>query len=192
MADQNAPDFSLPWCLALSEDPSFQPIPTASRIIHESTGENNLLGNVLANKRSIPGVQTFIKRPCPNSSSPHHNLEIYMLFSLGRGVDGLAGTAHGAIIALMLDEVMAQLAAEIFGRYNIVTANLDVAFKRRLYTPRVVLARAFMEEGEEEAKRGSSRGENKRRLNIIGRVEDGEGSIFAEGRSVFAKLRPKL
>lgn len=192
MPNEETSDFSLPWCLALSKDRSFQPIPTASRITHESTGENNLLAGVLANKWSIPAVQTFIKRPCPYSSSPHHNIQVYMLFSLGRGVDGIAGTAHGAIVALMLDEVMGHLAAEVFGRDNIVTARLDVGFRRRLNTPRVVLARAFMEEGEEEAKRGSGGGKNKGKLEIMGRVEDGEGGVFAEGRSVFVRLRPKL
>ena len=115
-----------------------------------------------------------------------------MLFSLGCGVDGITGTAHGAIVALMLDEAMGQLAAEVFGRHNIVTARLDVAFKRRLNTPRVVLAKTFMKEGEEEAKRGSVRGENKGKLEIMGRVEDEEGDVFAEGRSIFVGLRQKL
>ena len=55
----------------------------------------------------------------------------------------------------MLDEVMGQLAAEIFGRYNIVTASLDVTFKRRLKTPRVILTRAYTEESGEDVKRGS-------------------------------------
>ena len=115
-----------------------------------------------------------------------------MLFSLGCGVDGIAGTAHGAIIALMLDEVMGQLAAEIFGRYNIVTASLDVTFKRRLKRPRVILARAYTEEGGEDVKRGSFRGENKRKLKIIGGVEDGEGGIFAEGKKRLRKVTTKI
>lgn len=115
-----------------------------------------------------------------------------MLLSLGRGVEGISGTAHGGIIALMLDEVMAHLASEMFGRDNIMTANLNVEFKRRLDTPRVVLARAYMEEGGEEVKRGDFRGEDRRKVKIRGRIEDGEGGVFAEGTSVFVKLRPKL
>ena len=78
--------------------------PTLSHLVHASTTEHNLLGNELATERSIPAVQTFIKRPHPNNnvSTPlHNNIEIYMLFSLDHGVDGIAGTAHGAIIALM-------------------------------------------------------------------------------------------
>ena len=56
---------------------------------------------------------------------------------------------------------MGQLAAEVFGRYNIVTAGLDVKFKRRLDTPRVVLAKTYMEDGGEEVK-GDVRGESGR------------------------------
>ena len=107
-------------------------------------------------------------------------------------MDGIAGTADGSIIALMLDEVMGQLAAEIFARYIIVTASLDVAFKKWLDTLRVVLVRAYTEGGEEDVKRGNIRGEIRRKLKIIGRVEDGQGGIFAEGTSVFVELRPKL
>lgn len=196
MHEERTADFSLPWCIALFKDPSLQRIPTAFRVIHGSTLANNLLGIELFNERSIPAVQTFIKRrPRPkNVCSPHdhHDIEICMLLSLGRGVEGIAGTAHGGIVALMLDEVMAQLASEIFGRDSIITANLNVEFKRRLDTPRVVLAKAYMEDGGEEVKGGDDRGESRRRLKIRGRIEDGEGGIFAEGTSVFVKLRPKM
>lgn len=74
-----------------------------------------------------------------------------MLFSLGRGVEGIVGTGHGAIVALMLDEVMAAVAAEVFGRHGIITGALEVRFKRRLETPRVVLARASLKRVQEEA-----------------------------------------
>ena len=104
----------------------------------------------------------------------------------------MAGWAHGAIIALMLDEVMGQVAAEVFGRYNIVTAGLGVRFRTRLVTPKVALARAYMGEGGEDVRRGDGRGGDRRKLKIIGRVEDGEGGIFTERASEFVKLRPKL
>ena len=107
-------------------------------------------------------------------------------------MEGIAGTAHGGVVALMLDEVMAHLASEVFGRDSIMTKNLNVEFKRRLDTPRVVLARAYMEGGEEEFKGGDSGGKGRRKVKIRGRIEDGEGGIFAEGTSVFVKLRPKL
>ena len=107
-------------------------------------------------------------------------------------MEGIAGTAHGGIIALMLDEVMAHLASEVFGRDSIITKSLNVEFKRRLDTPRVVLARAYMERVEEQVEGGDFGGESGRKLKIRGRIEDEEGGIFAEGTSVFVRLRPKL
>lgn len=111
-----------------------------------------------------------------------------MLFSLGRGVEGIAGTGHGAIVALVLDEVMGTLAAEVFGRYGVITAALEVRFKRRLETPRVVLAKAALE----GVRNGVAGEEMRKKIEILGTVEDGEGGVLAEGRTVFVRLRPRL
>ena len=180
-------DFSPSWCTALLQDPNLRAITTASRVSHPSTGENSLLATTLANSPCIRAVKTFL-RNSSNNTSQAQTPEVYMLFSLGRGVDGIAGTCHGAIIALMLDEVMGALAAEVFGRYNIVTTRLDVGFHKRLDTPRVVLTRAILE----GADRNNAVGEGARRVKIIGTVEDGENGVFATGKSEFAKLKERL
>jgi len=64
-----------------------------------------------------------------------------------------------AMVALMLDEVMGTLAAEVFGRYNIVTTRLDVGFKRRLDISRVYLRELSWRElrGELGWRRGRGR-----------------------------------
>ena len=67
---------------------------------------------------------------------------------------GIASTSHGAIIALMLEQVMGQLAAEVFGCHNIVTARLEVGFQRRLNMPRAFLAKAFMRGMRRKLKEG--------------------------------------
>lgn len=112
MTDEILSDFSLPWCKALSEDATLQLIVTDSRTYHCSTGENSLLASSLANPSCIRAVQTFIRR---GPSASLAQTEIYMLFSLGRGVECIAGTGHGAIVALMLDEVMARLPRRCLG-----------------------------------------------------------------------------
>lgn len=185
MTDEILSDFSFPWCKALSEDATLQPIVTDSRTYHSSTGENSLLASSLANPSCIRAVQTFIRRG-PTASLAQ--TEIYMLFSLGRGVEGIAGTGHGAIVALMLDEAMATLATEVFGRNGIITAALEVRFRRRLDTPRVVLARASPKGVNEEV--GPEK--DRKKVEILATVEDGEGGVFADGRSVFVRLKPKM
>lgn len=129
MTHEHTSDFSLPWCLALSEDPNFKLIPTASRRDDESTGENSLLANALANERCIRAVKTFVKRPNLESPSAHNNIEVYKLYSLGHGVNGHPGIAHGAIVTLMLDEVMYQIVSEIHRRYDSLTARLAIKLK---------------------------------------------------------------
>lgn len=97
-----------------------------------------------------------------------------MLFSLGRGVEGIAGTGHGATVALMLDEMMAAVAAEVFGRHGIITGALEIRYKRRLEMPRVVIARASLKRVQEEA--GAER--ERKQLEIFrGGGRWGRGSI---------------
>lgn len=80
--------------------------------------------------------------------------------------------------------MISHLAIEIFDRYNIITVKLNIAFKRRLNTSRMILARIFIKEDNEEVKGGSGEVKNKRKLKVRERIENKEGGIFAEDRSV--------
>lgn len=124
-------------------------------------------------------MQTYLKQ-VPDSNTPQDMTEVRMVFSLGDGVNGIAGTCHGGLIGLMLDEVTGQLAAEVFGRYNIITAGLQVAYKRKLSTPAVVLCRAWLGEAKD------------RKLKIEGTIEDGMGGVYAIGQTVFVKTDSRL
>ena len=87
-----------------------------------------------------------------------------------------------------------QLSAEAFGRYNIVTGRLEVEYKKRLTTPRVVLATASVEiqRAAAQGETGELDKEKKRKSAIVGQVEDGEGGVFAKGKAVYVRLRPNL
>lgn len=97
-----------------------------------------------------------------------------MIFSLGDGVNGIAGTCHGALIALMLDEIAGQLVAELFGRYSIITAAMKISYKRKLPTPAIVLCRAWLAETVKV-----------RKAIVDGTIEDGMGEAYASGQTVF-------
>ena len=177
MPEEATSDFSLPWCCALFDSPAWKVIPTLSRQRPKGDTENSLLADSLWNDRGVRAMQTFIKS---NNRSPS-DMEVLQLFSLGSGINGISGTCHGAIISLMLDEGAAQLATGLFGRYEIVTGALNVRFKRRLETPRVVLCRAWLEGPVQE-----------RKLTIKGTVEDGVGGVFATGETIFVRLKANL
>jgi len=153
----------------LKFDMMFYSIINIVRISRYLEFENVFLATTLATTSCIRAVKTFIRRG-PTASLAQ--LEIYMLFSLGRGVEGIAGTGHGAIVALMLDEVMAGVAAEVFRRHGIITGALEVRYKRRVETPRVVLARASLK-GVKEG--GEAEKDRKKREILLGRWKMGKG-----------------
>lgn len=103
-----------------------------------------------------------------------------MLFSLGSGVDGISGVCHGSIVALMFDEAFGQLMANFFDRDWLITAELVVSFKRPLMTPAVVLCTTWIETEPEG-----------RKTWMRGRLEDGLGSVYAEGKALYLKRKIK-
>lgn len=180
MPQEPSHDFSQPWCLAIARDPAWKLIPTSSRATHPASTENSLVAETLRTARAVRAVQTYVKQS-PGGAAPPERTEVRMMFSLGEGVNGIAGTCHGGLIGLMLDEVTGQLAAEMFGRYHIITAEMKVAYKRKLLTPATVLCRA----GLAEEVKG-------RKAVVDGTIEDGMGKVYATGQTVFVKLNSKL
>lgn len=172
-------DLSQPWCLAIANDPAWKLIPTLSLAQDPASTENSLLAETLSTTRGIRAVQTYLKQR-PDHAEQQDRTEVRMMFSLGDGVDGIAGTCHGGLIGLMLDEVTGQLASEVFGRYNIITAGLQVVYKRKISTPTAVLCSAWL---------GEVKG---RKARVEGRIEDGLGGVYATGQTVFVALDRRL
>jgi acyl-coenzyme A thioesterase PaaI-like protein len=184
MPPEHPGGFSSPWAQAIIEDPLWEPVVTYSRVAHPSRGtENAFLAQSLNGPECVRAVLSFHRFPrstsCPPAAASYAHHEARMIFSLGSGLDGHSGFAHGAVIGLLIDEVMGQCVATVFGR-SIVTAELNVQFKKMLPTPSVVLCRAWIE--EEPAGR---------KIRLKATVEDGEGGLFATGGGLFILVKPK-
>ena len=192
MREEALSDFSLPWCQAIFADPAWKPILTLTRLDGTSS---TFFSKTLRTPEGIRAVQSFEKlssSPGSGSSSgggggggedEEDIEEVCMLFSLGQDLEGLAGMCHGAVIMLMLDEVMGLMVAVKTGAFNSATATLNVGFKKGLGTPRVVLCRAWVDKG---------RRPQGRKWWVKGTVEDGEGGVFATGEALFIGLREML
>jgi acyl-coenzyme A thioesterase PaaI-like protein len=103
-----------------------------------------------------------------------------MLFSLGTGVNGHDGFSHGGFIGTMIDEIGGQCTSVIFGT-DIVTGEMTVRYRKMLPTPSIVLCRAWVEEEPEG-----------RKVWIRASVEDGHGGVFATGKTLFIRTKPKI
>lgn len=103
-----------------------------------------------------------------------------MLFSLGSGVNSIAGVCHGSIVTLMLEETFGQLMTHFFERDELITADLGVSFKRPLRTPVVVLCTDRIKREPEG-----------RKTWLNGDIRDGNGTVFTEGKGLYLRRKAK-
>ncbi|KAJ5242458.1 Thioesterase superfamily [Penicillium citrinum] len=173
---------SNPWANSLISSEDYKPIPTDSRTMKPS-GEDGYFANTLGTPKTIPHVLTLQRRdiPAPPSKPPTWlpatkqqvedakvnptpsamPADIIMLFDLASpGLSGHPGTAHGGIIATLIDEAMSLAVAahanvnsgsdsgigsrsnvEDNPRGSIFTSQLDVRYKRRVVNPALLVVR---------------------------------------------------
>ncbi|ORX97800.1 HotDog domain-containing protein [Clohesyomyces aquaticus] len=105
--------------------------------------------------------------------------EALMLVSLGDALDGGINRLHGGVTATLLDHVMGVLISFLH-RDTSATAELAIKYKIAIKTPMVLLCRARIVR------------EKGRWIETVGWIEDGEGTVFAEGKGAFVKSRSKI
>lgn len=164
---------SVPWALEIFNDPSLQTVtyPTGEERDPNDTGDT-FCQDTLATADTIAAWQTFYK---PASQDGPH--EVLFLLKLGSGLNGHIDTCHGGFVSLMLDEVMGVVADyEKATGTGSMTASLKVDYKRPVKTPGIVLCRAIVTKREG------------RKLWATGTVEDGRGTVLAQGEGLFLEV----
>lgn len=190
MPTEQIEDFSPTWAQAIINDPEWKQVSTWGREeVAPTSTENALLGRTLNQPDGVRAVLSFNRYPSPPSSSSSSpsatpskskGFETCMLFSLGTGVNGHDGLSHGGFIGTMIDEVCGQCTLAIFGK-EIVTGEMTLRYKKMLPTPSIVLCRAWVEEEPQG-----------RKIWIGASVEDGHGGVFATGKTLFIRTKPKI
>ncbi|KAF2737697.1 hypothetical protein EJ04DRAFT_574427 [Polyplosphaeria fusca] len=203
---------SLDWCNTLLSDPSITEIPRRLQI--RDSAPNTFFTKTLITDDGVraflalcrsgrgrpgsptntntAGIELLGAETSPTSSSgtmashdhstkaPQPSLddgpESLLLVSLGAGLDGGLARLHGGVTATLLDQVMGTLIS--YMHENVcATAELTVKYKRMVRTPCVLLCR------------GRIAVEKGRWIETIGSVEDGNGTVFAEGTGSFVKSK---
>ncbi|TKA23749.1 hypothetical protein B0A50_07030 [Salinomyces thailandicus] len=177
------PTLQVPWCQKLLSSPSLQGVSEfASRFQPGDERSNNIFQQTLYNGKAVLAHVSFT-RPCQEPDATT-GIEECNLISLGTGVDGKNGRAHGGFNALILDQLTGGCAYSSAGPNPIppATAWLNVEYKAPIDTPGVVLARAWVT------------GMERRKIWVSGVIEDGEGKVLATARSLYVTARtgPKL
>jgi uncharacterized protein (TIGR00369 family) len=161
-----------PWVQTLLSDRTVTKSQLSRRSPVPAEGvSNSLFASTLHTDRA---VRAYIS--C-SRTSPSSNHETYIIVSLGDGLDGAGGRLHGGFIAALLDQVMGSAAVMVREMGSSpATKEMYVRFRKPVATPGVILGRARVE-----------RVEGKRSW-VKGWVEDGRGTVYAEGEATFVRV----
>ncbi|KAF2489669.1 hypothetical protein BU16DRAFT_162443 [Lophium mytilinum] len=170
---------SIPWCNALLEDPAYVvlrgfPPRTPSR----GTTCHTLTRDTLNTRTTMPAVVSLYKKPLEGNFIA----EATVLVALGSDVNGHADTAHGGLVATIMDEcagLIQRLSQTIGGdaRCPIYTAYLNVRFKQPVKTPGVVAV---------DSKIVSMEGRKKK---VLVQMKDQGRSVLAEAEALFVRSK---
>ncbi|KAK4547540.1 hypothetical protein LTR36_000497 [Oleoguttula mirabilis] len=174
----NHPDFAAPWCQTLLSDPNLQWAEELTSVFADRSVTNSMFNTTLNTSHAIK-ARLFFRRPSPEPDAAVQREESCMLLSVGDGVDGKAGRAHGGFNALILDQVTGVCAHHAApGANPPATATMTVDYKAPISTPGVILARAWATE------------HTGRKIWCRAVIEDGEGKVLASGKALFICPRP--
>ncbi len=172
------PDFDLPWCKTILSSDISQ-LEDAVKHLQDMQDKvsNSMFRQTLYTPEAIRAQVNF-QRPTtePDAIKPW---EYCYLLSLGSGVDGKSGRAHGGFNSLILDQVTGMVASRVSGSFAPATATMTVDYKAPINTPGVVLVRCWAVE-----KQG-------RKTWLKARIEDGEGKLLAGAKALFIDPKPE-
>ncbi|KAI1634905.1 HotDog domain-containing protein [Biscogniauxia mediterranea] len=97
------------------------------------------------------------------------------LLDLGGDLNSYAGTMHGGLYGVLMDEVMGT-AANLQSPHGAYTVRFQTDYRRQIRTPQVVLVR-----GRVTRREG-------RKLFVRGTIEDEDGNIMAEGSGLWLSM----
>ncbi|KAF2166417.1 hypothetical protein M409DRAFT_54768 [Zasmidium cellare ATCC 36951] len=172
------------WVQDIVNDPECKEIPFQSRTITRNSTLHSLFNRTLATLDTLRACQSFLRlRPVKENENPDTDdgkkKEALLVASMGHGLDGHPGLAHGGTIATLFDEGLSLGALQVLDK-AFMTAHSFIKYKAAVPTPSVVLLRCYCEKWEG------------RKAWIKGTMEDGEGKIYAEAESLFIIAKTKL
>lgn len=172
-------DFDIPWCKdLLQSDIEVVEIPTRkdkSPSPNDDEVSNSMFARTLYTETAIRAQVNF-KRPTSEPDAITTTEYCYLL-SLGSGVDGKSGRAHGGFNALILDQMTGTVASQVSGSFAPATATMTVDYKAPIDTPGVILCRGWAVEKE------------RRKVWAKARIEDGSGRVLASAKALFISAR---
>ncbi|KAK2060231.1 thioesterase superfamily protein, partial [Colletotrichum caudatum] len=175
---------SIPWCAKI-----LSAFSSPHHVVHVSqnrtvlpTRENQYVGGTLNTPDTITAWLVLHPRP----QAPEWKVdELCSLVTFNYGMIGFPGTAHGGVIALVLDEVtgihiVAQRPEGAEANKDFRTGYLNISFYKPVPAPGTVFVRSriFKVEG--------------RKHYVAAQMEDEHGEVLAKAEVLYISIRNKL
>ncbi|KAK5094193.1 hypothetical protein LTR70_004235 [Exophiala xenobiotica] len=177
------PDFDILWCKDLLKSKievvEFRESEDNGGLARTGKLDERVFNSMFAQTLYTPTAiraQLDFKRPATEPDAITSQEYCYLL-SVGTGVDGLKGRAHGGFNALILDQMTGWVASQVSGTFAPATATMTVDYKAPIDTPGVVLCRGWPVES------------SGRKTWVKARLEDGTGRVLAQGKALFISPR---
>lgn len=176
MPKENLGDFDQPWCWKLINSPLVKEVPFQSRTITRNSTLHSMFNRTLATNDTLRACQAFHMK-----NDVENRTDCILLASIGSGLDGHPGLAHGGTIATLFDEALALggLMTLDEGK-SFVTAESKLVYKAPLPTPSLVLVRVWVHKHEG------------RKVWVQGSMEDGHGLVYATSEALYITLKAKI
>jgi acyl-coenzyme A thioesterase PaaI-like protein len=177
-----------PWASRWLEDGRYKTIATTSRM-PKANGEDDYFAITLGTASTIPhwlllaSKALFSSNDASRRSKPGpEQPDVLLLANLEKGVNGFRDITHGGVLMSLLDEVISTC-VEIHrrtltaGKEILFTANLNIDFRRPVYTPGPAMVKAWLE------------GRDGRKWRLKGMVLDAEGKVCVEASGLWIAAR---
>ncbi len=166
------PDFDKEWCRKLLADKDIQWKRQPRTGVTPEKVTNSMFEWTLYGERGIRAHLSF-RRPCkePDSIKP---TEDCFLLSIGDGLDGKTGRAHGGLTSVIMDHICGHAAHDVSpSPVSPATATMTVDYKRPVDTPLLILARAWIISYEG------------RKVWVRAVIEDDKRRVYSTGKCLF-------
>ncbi|KAL2072958.1 hypothetical protein VTL71DRAFT_10282 [Oculimacula yallundae] len=177
---------SIPWCAALLSSKGIIHFAVPDRR-SKLDGEGTLVKETLNSSTTVRACVTYFKLPKRSKgelklgeSKKSPFVEISTLLDLGAGVNSFARTCHGGFIATIFDEVMGTAAWQQAGDNGAYTVDMNLRFKKALFTPAVVrcVGKVVRKEG--------------RRIIVEAELVGEDEIVYAQADSVFLEMKRNI
>ncbi|BFZ55313.1 hypothetical protein PYCC9005_002353 [Savitreella phatthalungensis] len=144
----------------------------------KSDTEDSFIAVTLNTESTIKRAASLHRMPKNDGSGDMG--ELVWFLEIGNGMNGHANILHGGMTAVIFDEIMGACQFYMLNNSPSFTGNLTVDYRAPVPAPSILMVRAQVTKIE------------RRKRYVVAQMLGPDGLIYAEGKSLFIGIKPKV